>query len=147
MKAVIQRVKSATLSVGDKLISQIGVGLCVYFGVEAGDREEQADYMAKKIAAMRIFEDENGKMNKSLADVGGSILLISQFTLCADTSHGNRPSFTLAEKPERAKALYEYEAAKLREYGIEVKQGVFGADMQILQHNDGPVTIIMERKI
>jgi len=80
MKAVIQRVKSATLSVGDKLISQIGVGLCVYFGVEAGDREEQADYMAKKIAAMRIFEDENGKMNKSLADVGGSILLISQFT-------------------------------------------------------------------
>ncbi|MBR2971242.1 MAG: D-tyrosyl-tRNA(Tyr) deacylase [Clostridia bacterium] len=145
MKAVIQRVKSATLSVDGQLISQIGVGLCVYFGVEAGDCEEQADYMAKKIAAMRIFEDENGKMNKALADVGGSILLISQFTLCADTSHGNRPSFTLAEKPERAKALYEYEAAKLREYGIEVKQGVFGADMQILQHNDGPVTIIMER--
>lgn len=145
MKAVIQRVKSATLSVDGQLISQIGVGLCVYFGVSSGDCEEQADYMAKKIAAMRIFEDENGKMNKALTDVGGSVLLISQFTLCADTSHGNRPSFTLAEKPERAKVLYEYEAAKLREYGIDVKQGVFGADMQILQHNDGPVTIIMER--
>ena len=145
MKAVIQRVKSATLSVDGVEISAIGKGLCVYFGVEVGDDETQADYIAKKIFAMRIFEDENGKMNKSLSDIGGEILLISQFTLCADTSGGNRPSFVGAEKPDRANALYEYEAAKLREYGATVKQGVFGADMQILQHNDGPVTIILNK--
>lgn len=146
MKAVIQRVKNATLSVDGKLMSEIGVGLCVYFGVESGDSESRADYVAKKIYNMRIFEDENGKMNKSLSDVGGEILLISQFTLCADTSGGNRPSFVMAEKPDRANALYEYEANKLRAMGAVVKQGVFGADMQIIQHNDGPVTIILEKR-
>ncbi len=146
MKAVIQRVKGASLSVDGKLISEIGVGLAVYFGVEAGDCEASADYMAKKIYNMRIFEDENGKMNKSLRDVGGEILLISQFTLCADASGGNRPSFAEAERPERAEILYEYEAIKLKEWGATVKKGVFGADMQIVQHNDGPVTIILERK-
>ena len=146
MKAVIQRVKSATLSVDGKEISKIGKGLCVYFGVECGDVEEYADYIAKKIYNMRIFEDENGKMNKAVFDVGGEILLISQFTLCADTTGGNRPSFVGAEKPDRANALYEYEAAKLKEFGVTVKKGVFGADMQILQHNDGPVTIILEKR-
>ena len=146
MKAVIQRVKSATLSVDGKEISTIGKGLCVYFGVECGDETSSADYLAKKIYNMRIFEDENGKMNKAVFDVGGEILLISQFTLCADTSGGNRPSFVGAEKPERANALYEYEAAKLKELGATVKMGVFGADMQILQHNDGPVTIILEKR-
>lgn len=145
MKAVIQRVKSASLSVDGVEISSIKQGLCVYFGVEVGDEESQADYVAKKIFAMRVFEDENGKMNKAVKDIGGEILLISQFTLCADTSGGNRPSFTSAERPEKAKALYEYEAAKLRELGAVVKMGVFGADMQILQHNDGPVTIMLER--
>lgn len=145
MKAVIQRVKSASLSVDGVEISAIKQGLCVYFGVEVGDEESQADYVAKKIFAMRIFEDENGKMNKSVKDIGGEILLISQFTLCADTSGGNRPSFTGAERPERANMLYEYEAAKLRELGAVVKKGVFGADMQILQHNDGPVTIILDK--
>lgn len=146
MKAVIQRVKSATLSVDGKEISAINQGLCVYFGVEVGDSEVQADYMAKKIFNMRIFEDENGKMNKAIKDMGGEILLISQFTLCADTSGGNRPSFVGAEKPDRANYLYEYEAQKLREQGATVKQGVFGADMQIQQHNDGPVTIILEKR-
>ena len=146
MKAVIQRVKSASLSVDGKLISSIGVGLCVYFGVESGDTEDYADYVAKKIYNMRIFEDENGKMNKSISDVGGEILLISQFTLCADTSGGNRPSFVTAEKPDRANSLYEYEANKLIAYGATVKKGVFGADMQIIQHNDGPVTIILEKR-
>ena len=146
MKAVIQRVKSATLSVDGKEISKIGKGLCVYFGVECGDVEGCADYIAKKIYNMRIFEDENGKMNKAVFDVGGEILLISQFTLCADTSGGNRPSFVGAEKPDRANMLYEYEVAKLKEFGATVKKGVFGADMQILQHNDGPVTIILEKR-
>ncbi len=145
MKAVIQRVKSASLSVDGRLISEIGKGLVVYFGVECGDAEAEADYMAKKIALLRIFEDEKGKMNKSVIDEKGEILLISQFTLCGDTSGGNRPSFATAERPERAKPLYEYEAEKLGEYGVSVKTGVFGADMQIIQHNDGPVTIIMQR--
>ncbi len=146
MKAVVQRVKNASLSVDGKLISEIGVGLAVYFGVEVGDREESADYLAKKIYNLRIFEDENGKMNRSVKDVKGEILLISQFTLCADASGGNRPSFAQAEKPERANILYEYEAMSLKELGAVVKKGVFGADMQIDQHNDGPVTILLERK-
>ncbi len=146
MKAVIQRVKNATLHVDGNLISHIDVGLCVYFGVEQGDVEASADYMAKKIYNMRIFEDENGKMNRSVKDVDGEILLISQFTLCADTSGGNRPSFVGAEKPERADLLYEYEALRLKEMGAKVKKGIFGADMQIVQHNDGPVTIILEKR-
>lgn len=144
MKAVIQRVKRTSLSVGGKTVSEIPFGLAVYFGVKVGDGEPQADAMAKKISSMRIFEDENGKMNLSVRDVGGEILLISQFTLYADCSHGNRPSFTLAERPEKAEPLYGYMAQKLRETGIPVKQGIFGADMKIEQFNDGPVTIIYE---
>lgn len=146
MKAVVQRVLGASLSVDGKPISEIGVGFVVYFGVEMGDTEANADYMAKKIFNLRIFEDENGKMNRTLSDVKGEILLISQFTLCADTSGGNRPSFVNAEKPSRANMLYEYEALKLKDWGAVVKKGVFGADMQIFQHNDGPVTIILEKK-
>ena len=100
--------------------------------------------MAKKIANLRIFEDENGKMNLSVKDVGGEVLLVSQFTLYGDASHGNRPSFTLAERPEQAEPLYDYAVERLRDYGVTVKKGVFGADMQISQHNDGPVTILLE---
>ncbi len=146
MKAVVQRVKSTSLSVDGALISEIGVGLAVYLGVETGDVELSADYLAKKIANMRIFEDENGKMNLSVIDIKGEILLISQFTLCADTSRGNRPGFEFAEKPDKAKDTYLKFADKLRAYGVPVKLGVFGADMQINQHNDGPVTIIIEKK-
>lgn len=146
MKAVIQRVKSARLEVDDKLVSEIGTGLAVYLGVEQGDTEQAADYLAGKIFRLRIFEDANGKMNKSLLEAGGEILLISQFTLCADVSGGNRPSFALAERPDRAEKLYLYAAERLRALGATVKTGVFGADMQISQHNDGPVTIILERK-
>ena len=146
MKAVIQRTKQTTLSVDGKEISRIEKGLVVYLGVEVGDKEESADYLAKKISAMRIFEDEHGKMNLSLDLVGGEILAVSQFTLLADTSHGNRPSFTGAEKPQRANELYEYFCEKLQGFGAVVKRGVFGADMQISQHNDGPVTIIMEHR-
>lgn len=144
MKAVIQRVKHTSLKVDGELISEIPCGLAVYLGVKAGDVPAKAESMAKKIAALRIFEDGNGKMNLSVADAGGEILLISQFTLYGDCSHGNRPSFTEAERPEAANALYELTARKLRENGMTVKTGVFGADMKIEQFNDGPVTIIYE---
>lgn len=144
MKAVVQRVKHTRLSVDGELISEIPFGLTVFLGVKTGDTEKEAEYLAKKIAGLRIFEDENGKMNLSVKDVGGEILFVSQFTLYGDASRGNRPSFTLAERPERADALYRYAAKRLEEYGIAVKLGVFGADMQIEQHNDGPVTILLE---
>ena len=144
MRAVVQRVKETSLEVEGKLISKIPFGLTVFLGVKVGDTEKAADYLAKKIAQLRIFEDENGKMNLSVKDVGGEVLLVSQFTLYGDASHGNRPSFSLAERPERAEALYEYAVKALSTYGILVKKGVFGADMQIKQHNDGPVTILLE---
>lgn len=144
MKTVIQRVGRTALSVDGSLVSEIPFGLAVYLGIRVGDTAAQAEQLAKKLAALRIFEDENGKMNLSLKEVGGEILLISQFTLYGDCSHGNRPSFTLAERPERANELYEYTARILRGYGYTVKQGVFGADMKIEQFNDGPVTIIYE---
>ena len=144
MKAVIQRVGRTALSVDGSLVSEIPFGLAVYLGIRVGDTAAQAEQLAKKLAALRIFEDENGKMNLSLKEVGGEILLISQFTLYGDCSHGNRPSFTLAERPARANELYEYTARILRGYGYTVKQGVFGADMKIEQFNDGPVTIIYE---
>ena len=144
MKAVVQRVKNTRLLVNGQLISEIPFGLTVFLGVKVGDTEKQADYLAKKIAGLRIFEDENGKMNLSVKDVGGEVLFVSQFTLYGDASKGNRPSFTLAERPERADELYQYAAERLQEYGMPVKLGVFGADMQIEQHNDGPVTILLE---
>ena len=144
MKAVIQRVKRTSLSVDGKLISEILFGLAVYLGVKTGDSDGCAAAMAGKISKLRIFEDGNGKMNLSVSDVGGEVLLISQFTLYGDCSHGNRPSFTEAEAPERANSLYEHCAETFKGYGIPVKKGVFGADMQIKQSNDGPVTIIIE---
>jgi len=142
MKLVVQRVKNAKLSVDDKEISKIDEGLVIFFGVGKGDEKKDADFFAKKITNLRIFEDENGKMNLSIKDIKGEILLVSQFTLYADTSHGNRPSFFDAETPEKANEIYEYFATKLREENISTKTGVFGADMQIQQHNNGPVTII-----
>ena len=144
MRAVIQRVKHTTLSVDGRLVSEIPFGLAVYLGVKVGDTDEMPAAMAKKIAALRIFEDENGKMNLSVGDVGGEIMLISQFTLYGDCSHGNRPSFIAAERPERANALYETTRDELISRGMTVKTGIFGADMQIEQFNDGPVTIVYE---
>lgn len=144
MKAVIQRVGRTSLSVEGKLISEIPFGLAVYLGIKAGDGEDVCAQMAGKIARLRIFEDANGKMNLSVRDVGGEVLLISQFTLYGDCSHGNRPSFILVERPERADFLYEKTAEELSVLGISVKKGVFGADMKIEQYNDGPVTIIYE---
>ena len=144
MKAVVQRVKKTTLSVEDRLISSIEGGLTVFLGVGAGDSEKEGEYLAKKIANLRIFEDEEGKMNLSVLDVKKEVLLVSQFTLYGDTSKGNRPSFATAEKPDRANELYLYTAKCLEGYGVPVKLGVFGADMQISQHNDGPVTILFD---
>lgn len=144
MKAVVQRVNKATLDCDGKRILEIEKGLVVYFGVACGDTPDKADYLAKKIANLRIFCDENGKMNLSALQLGYSILSVSQFTLLADVSHGNRPGFTDAEEPVKANELYCYFCDKLAEQGITVKRGVFGGDMTILQENYGPVTIIYE---
>ena len=144
MKAVVQRVKQTSLYVDGNLISSIDFGLTVFLGIGQGDCSRQTERLAYKIANLRIFEDERGKMNLSVKDVGGEILLVSQFTLYGDCSHGNRPSFSNAEIPEKARALYEDCAERLRGYGLTVKQGVFGADMKIAQLNDGPVSIILE---
>jgi len=144
MKAVIQRVNGASLSVQGKIISQIGKGVVVYFCVEKGDDEKLCETFSCKLSKLRIFEDENGKMNLSVCDIGGEILLVSQFTLAADLSKGNRPSFFAAEEPARANELYIKIAEILRKSNIPVKTGVFGADMTIEQINCGPVTIIWE---
>ena len=144
MRAVVQRVQKTTLKVDGELISEIPFGLTVFLGIKSGDTEKEAEYLMKKVANLRIFEDENGKMNLSVKDVGCEVLLVSQFTLYGDASHGNRPSFTMAERPEKAEPLYEYAVAALKAYDIPVKKGVFGADMKIEQYNDGPVTILLE---
>ena len=146
MRAVVQRVKNTTLKVDGELISEIPFGLTVFLGVKVGDTEVEADYLVKKIAGLRIFEDEQGKMNLSVKDVGGEVLLVSQFTLYGDASKGFRPSFSTAERPERAEMLYEYAVEGLKAQGVVVKKGVFGADMKIEQFNDGPVTILLEKE-
>ena len=145
MKAVIQRVLSADLKVDGKLISEIEKGYVIYLGVKKGDTKEIADYFVRKIPPLRIFEDQNGKTNLSIKDVGGEILLVSQFTLYANTEHGNRPDFLSAEAPALANELYNYVAEGLSNAGITVKKGVFGADMKIAQINDGPFTVIIEK--
>ena len=142
MKAVVQRVNSASLYVDDTLISEIQKGFIVYFCVEKGDGEELLEYFTKKISKLRVFEDENRKMNLSLLDVGGEILLVSQFTLAGNVAHGYRPSFINAEEPRRAEELYLKLAENLNSI-IPTKTGVFGAMMKIVQENDGPVTIII----
>lgn len=145
MKAVIQRVLNAELKVDNKLISKIDKGYVIFLGVKKGDSVETADYFIKKIPPLRIFEDENGKTNLSILDVKGEILLVSQFTLYANTSHGNRPDFLTAEEPEKANELYKYVGKGLSSQGIAVKYGVFGADMKINQTNDGPFTVVIEK--
>lgn len=145
MKAVIQRVLDANLKVDGELVSSIGQGYVVFLGVKKGDTTVEADYFIKKLPTLRICEDENGKINKSIVDVGGEILLVSQFTLYANTSHGNRPDFLSAESPDKANELYLYVAEGLKKQGLTVKLGVFGADMKINQTNDGPFTVILEK--
>ncbi len=143
MRLVIQRVKSAKLSVDDKLISEIGVGLMVFVGVMKTDTEEQIKRAINKISTIRIFE-ENNKMNKSVQDVKGEILLISNFTLCTSNTSGARPDFSLSMEREKANEYYHLVASGLDELNIPVKMGVFGADMQIDAHLDGPITIFKE---
>ncbi len=148
MKAVVQRVTASSVSVDGEIVGKIDKGLNVLLGVEEDDTEKDAEMLAAKIAKMRIFEDENEKMNLSVLDVDGSVLVISQFTLCADIKKGNRPSFILAAKPDKATALYEYFSSQLKENGVKkVENGVFGADMAVEISNDGPVTIIMDTAI
>lgn len=145
MKAVVQRVLAAKLKVDGNTVSEIGNGLVVFLGVGKGDEIKDGEYFIKKLPALRIFEDENGKINRSVIDVKGEILLVSQFTLFADTSHGNRPSFLDAESPEKADELYKYVGAGI-EKTVPVKYGIFGADMKIEQINDGPFTVVMESR-
>ena len=145
MKAVIQRVLDANLKVDGKLISSIKKGYVIFLGVGKGDTTENADYFIKKIPTLRIIEDETGRINKSILDVKGEILLVSQFTLFANATHGNRPDFLSAEAPDKANELYLYTAMGLRNQGLEVKLGVFGEDMKINQTNDGPFTVILEK--
>lgn len=145
MKAVVQVVGQTSLSVEGKVVSRIEKGLVVFFCVEKDDAEEKLDFFAKKIANLRVFPDQNGKTNLSLKDVGGEILLVSQFTLAGDCEHGNRPSFIGAELPERANELYLKLAKMLENYQIPVKLGVFGADMTIKQTNLGPFTLILQK--
>lgn len=144
MKAVIQRVANAAVEVGGETVGKCGKGFMILLGVMQGDTKANADKLAKKIANLRIFEDENEKMNLSALDIGAEMLVVSQFTLCADCSHGRRPSFTPAAPPKEANGLYEYFTSRLKEAGINhVENGVFGADMQVSLVNDGPVTIIL----
>lgn len=145
MKLVIQRVKNACVKVEDKTVGKIEKGFLVLIGIKAGDTKEQADYLAKKLCNLRIFTDENDKMNLALKDVGGKLLIVSQFTLYGNCNDGNRPSFIEAERPENAIPLYEYFCDKCQERGIEIQKGVFGAHMEVELLNDGPVTIIMEK--
>lgn len=147
MKAVVQRVKSSKVTINDRVVGNINKGFNVLFGAEEKDTKKDADYLARKISNLRVFEDENGKMNLSLLDVYGEILLVSQFTLCADCSHGRRPSFIKSAPPDEANSLYEYVADELEKSGVKsVKKGIFGADMKVDLLNDGPVTIILDSK-
>jgi D-tyrosyl-tRNA(Tyr) deacylase len=141
---VLQRVLEAEVVVDGGAVGRIGRGLLVFLGAEDGDDEAKARQLADKMAKLRIFPDENGKSNLSVTDIGGEILVVSQFTLCADTKKGNRPSFMQAAPPETANALYEYFAQYCREKSLKVQMGVFGADMKVSLINDGPYTIIIE---
>ena len=144
MRFVIQRVKSASVRTEEKVIGQIGKGYLVLIGVSDTDTEQTADKMIKKMIGLRIFEDENGKTNLSLADVGGSLLLVWQFTLYASCKKGNRPSFTEAGSPDKAKCLYEYVIQESRKSVPEVQTGSFGAEMEVSLVNDGPFTILLD---
>ncbi len=146
MKAVVQRVAKASVDVGGERIAAIGRGLLVLLGVAAGDAERDAEFLAEKIAGLRIFEDGDGKMNLSLRDVGGQILVVSQFTLLGDCRKGKRPSFTSAAPPGEAERLYEYFARRLKDMGVPIQTGRFRAMMDVALVNEGPVTLIVESR-
>lgn len=148
MRAVIQRAEASCVSVNGETVGKIKKGYNILLGISDGDTCAQADLLASKISKLRVFEDDNGKMNLSITDIDGEALVISQFTLCADISHGNRPSFSKAAEPEKANDLYEYFLKRLSLCGVKkVEHGIFGADMKVEILNDGPVTIIMDTDI
>lgn len=146
MKAVIQRVSSASVTVDAEIVGQIGQGIMVLLGVEKGDTEAAADWLAEKIVGLRIFEDEAGKMNRSLLEIGGGLLAVSQFTLAGNCDTGRRPSFDSAAPAEEGKRLYDRFVDALRRQQVPVQTGIFQADMQVALVNDGPVTFILERR-
>lgn len=146
MRALIQRVKSASVVIEGQVHGQIEAGLLVLLGIADTDTAEDLDYLVRKVPALRVFSDEAGKMNLSLMDGRGSLLVVSQFTLIADTAKGNRPSFIGAARPEKAIPLYEEFLARMRATGLTVANGVFGADMQVSLVNDGPVTILLDSR-
>lgn len=145
MKALVQRVRQASVTIENKIYSEIKQGFLVLLGVEKNDSEAEAVYLANKVAALRVFEDEQGKMNLSVRDIGGSLLVVSQFTLAGDTRRGNRPGFETAARPETALPLYEFFVQELKNKGLPVATGVFQADMQVALVNDGPVTFMLEK--
>ena len=145
MKLVIQRVTDAVLSVNNEEISRIEKGFVVLIGIKTSDTKEIADYLVNKLINLRVFEDENDKMNLSIKDMNGELLLVSQFTLYGDCSRGNRPSFTEAARPDEAKKLYDYFVQECKKHIPVVKEGIFGSYMKVSLTNDGPVTIIMEK--
>ena len=148
MRAVVQRVTSSKVEVDGKIVGAIDKGFLVLLGVMDGDTNEDAALLARKVASLRVFEDENGKMNLELSEINGSVLAVSQFTLCADVKKGNRPSFSPSASPEKAEELYEFFCGELKTNGIStVEKGVFGADMRVSLINDGPVTIIYDTNI
>ena len=148
MKAVIQRVSGASVSVDGNTVGEIGTGYLILLGVMRGDGKAQAELLAKKTAELRFNEDNDGKMNLSLTQIGGAALVVSQFTLCADVSHGRRPSFTPSAPPQEADELYQYFCEELRQNGVQqIETGVFGADMQVSLVNDGPVTMLLDTDI
>lgn len=146
MRSVVQRVKYASVKVDNEVIGEINHGIMLLLGVEENDDEKDLEYMVDKVVNLRIFEDDNGKMNKSLIDVDGSILVVSQFTLLGDARKGRRPSFTQAARPEKAISYYENFVKKMKDKGINTEVGEFGADMEVLICNDGPVTILLDSK-
>lgn len=145
MKVLVQKVTSASVTVNEQKVSEIADGYLLFVGVEKGDDKTKADYLAKKVANFRIFTDENDKMNLSIQDTNGEILAVSQFTLAADLSRGNRPGFDTAALPQDAEPLYEYFVEQLRGYGIPVKTGIFQADMKVALINDGPCTFLLQK--
>ena len=145
MKTVIQRVTSASVAVEEKIVGRISEGIMVLLGIEKGDTEAEADWLVDKICGLRIFNDNAGKMNRSAVDIGGALLVVSQFTLAGNCSKGRRPSFDTAAPSDEGKRLYEYFVTVARRTGLQVETGVFQADMQVSLTNDGPVTFILER--
>ena len=144
MRAVVQRVAEARVRVGEEVVGEIGPGLCVLLGIARGDEPAEAERLAGRIARLRIFENEDGKFDRSVLDTGGAALVVSQFTLIADTAKGNRPSFTDAARPEHAEPLYERFCAALVQEGVPLQRGLFGARMVVEIANDGPVTVILD---